>query len=146
LDIDTMSDSELADAAASAQAELERRQKLADAARRTDAMLLDYLVAEGRENGAAWQAPVGIIGAYPRGWRVEHAGAHYDATQLGVTTEPPGDGWEPATGPLVPFWQPGPFQAGDLARDAGRVWRALADVHGSRPSEYPGGWELVEAE
>lgn len=145
-DVTQMSDTQLAQTATDAQAELARRATLRDHERTTDDMALAYLEAAGRENGAAWEPPTGFIGAYPRGWRVTHGGGTFEATAPGVVTTPPGDGWDqvaPDT-PLIPFWEPGTYAKGTQVRDAGQVWRALADgADGSRPSEFPGGWSPV---
>lgn len=144
-DVTAMTDEELAAKAASIEAERARRAIVTDAERRTDQMCLDYLIASGRENGGAFEQPVGLIGAYPRGWRVQHEGKTFEASAPGVTAAPPGDGWteiDPDS-PLVDFWQPGPYEAGAQVRDAGRTWTATSDVDGPRPSDYPGGWDLT---
>lgn len=146
-DYTTMPDDELAQTVADGTAELERRTRIRDADRTTDDMALSYLRAEGRENGGPWEAPHGFIGAYPRGWRVEHDGDLFEARCPGVTTTPPSDGWVPVDPgeELIPFWEPGEYERDALVRDVGRVWRALADhTDGPRPSEFPGGWALAD--
>lgn len=147
-DYTTMPDAELAETATEAQAEIDRRVRLRGAEQATDDMALAYLEAAGRENGAAWEAPLGFIGAYPRGWRVTLDGRAFEATAPGITTPPPDeDGWTevPADSPIIPFWDPGTYDQGALVRDAGQVWRALADgTDGPRPSEFPGGWSIAD--
>lgn len=141
-----MDDEKLVQTVQAGSAELDRRARVREAERTTDDMALAYLQAQGRENGAAWEAPLGFIGAYPRGWRVTHNGNAYEATAPGVTTTPPGDGWTETDrdAPVIPFWDPGAYNQNDLVRDTGQVWRALADgTDGPRPSEFPGGWALV---
>lgn len=142
-DIETMTDEELTALRDESEAELEQRRTVRDAERRTDDMAIAYLRAEGRENGGPYQPPTGFIGAYPRGWRVIHEGEQYDATAPGVVTAPPGGGWKPAEGDLVPFWEPGAYEKGSRVRDAGRIWTARQDVEGQRPSDYPAGWDLT---
>lgn len=146
-DYTTMPDDQLAETVQAGTAELERRRTVRDAETRTDSMCLDYLQAVGRENGGPWEPPTGFLGAYPRGWRVTHDDHTYEATAPGTTSPPPSDDWtevDPDT-PLVPFWEPGTYDQDDHVRDAGKVWRALADgADGPRPSEFPGGWSLVE--
>ncbi|MDN5686457.1 MAG: hypothetical protein L0G94_07200 [Brachybacterium sp.] len=145
-DVTDMTDEELAEKAEKIQTERHRRSVVTDAEKRTDAMCLEYLQASGRENGGPFEAPTGFIGAYPRGWRVTQDGRAFEALVPGVTTAPPGECWtevDPAS-PLTPFWQPGEHSKGDQVRDAGVVWRALADTtDGPRPSEYPGGWTIA---
>lgn len=144
MDVTEMDDTALAETQLAVQAEIERRAIVTDAQRRTDDMCLAYLTASGRVNGAAWEQPTGFIGAYPTGWRVEHNGETYEATVPGATGIPgQSDDWEPAPGDLIPFWEAGEYAAGDLVRDAGRVWEALADTDGARPSEMPAAWKVV---
>lgn len=141
-DYTTMPDEQLAQTVAEGTAELGRRATVRDAERRIDTMCLEYLQAAGRQNGGVYEAPVGLIGAYPRGWRVNVNEGVFEATAPGVTTAPPGDGWvqvDPDS-VLIPFWEPRMYSSGDQVRDAGQVWTATSDVDGARPSEYPGGW------
>lgn len=145
-DVTGMTDEQLAEQALVIETERARRAVITDAEIRTDGLCLEYLRASGRENGAAWEAPVGFLGAYPRGWRVTHDGGIYEATAPGTVTAPPSDDWDevdPDT-PLIGFWEPRPYSKGDQARDAGQVWTATSDVDGARPSAYPGGWSLTD--
>lgn len=142
-DYTTMPDDELAEKAARIDAERARRATVTDAERRTDDACLAYLQADGREVGDEYVKPTGMVGAYPRGWRVTHDGGTYEAAVPGATTTPPSDDWNPVDPdtPLTPFWGEGTYDKDEEVRDAGRVWRALADdTDGPRPSEYPGGW------
>lgn len=137
-----MTDEELAEQAQRIDAERTRRAVVTDAEQRTDTMCLEYLRASGRENGGPFEPPMGFIGAYPRGWRVTHDGGTYEASAPGTATAPPGDGWaevEPDA-PLIDFWEARAYDAGEQARDAGRIWTARTAVDGARPSEFPGGW------
>lgn len=147
-DVTQMSDTELAKTATGAQAEIDRRARVREAERTTDDMALSYLQAAGREQGDPFEPPTGFIGAYPRGWRVHHDGRAFEATAPGITTPPPDeDCWTevPADSPIIPFWDPGTYDQDARARDAGQVWRALADgTDGPRPSEFPGGWSVVD--
>lgn len=106
-------------------------------------MCLDYLRASGRENGGAWEAPTGFLGAYPRGWRVTHEGGVFEATAPGTVTAPPGNGWTEVDpdAELIDFWEDRAYDEGEQARDAGLIWTATSAVQGARPSEYPGGWQ-----
>lgn len=142
LDMTTMPDAELAALAATATAEQARRQALAGAARRVDDMCLEHLRAEGRVNGAEWQPPAGFVGAYPQGWRVTHDGGTFEAAAPGAVTAPPSSDWDPVDPdtPLIDFWEPRHYGAGEQARDAGLVFTAASAVEGQRPFEYPGGW------
>lgn len=138
-------DEQLAETVAAATAEVARRQVITGAQQRTDDMCLEYLRATGRENGGPWEAPLGFLGAYPTGWRVTHDDGTFEAAAPGVVTTPPGDGWvevDPGT-VLVDFWEARAYDAGEQARDAGRVWTATSAVDGQRPSEYPGGWSAA---
>lgn len=147
-DVTQMPDDQLAQTVQAGTAEIARRARLREAERTTDDMALSYLQAQGREPGAPYEAPTGFIGAYPRGWRVTHEGRAFEAVAPGVTTPPPDTGcWieVPADSPIIPFWDPGTYDKGATVRDAGQVWRALADdTDGPRPSEFPGGWSLVD--
>lgn len=145
-DVSKMTDEELAERAQSLEKERARRAVITDAEQRTDAMCLEYLQASGRENGGPWEAPLGFLGAYPRGWRVSHHGGAFEATAPGVTSAPPGGDWAEvgADAPLVDFWEDREYETGEQARDAGRVWAATSTVQGARPSEYPGGWRLAD--
>ena len=144
-DVTQMTDAELADQAQRIETERARRAVVTDAEQRTDQMCLEYLRAAGRENGGAFDPPMGVIGAYPRGWRVTHGGSVFEATAPGVVTAPPGEGWTEVdpVAPLVDFWAPGEYEAGALVRDAGQVWTARTTVDGPRPAEFPGGWAAV---
>lgn len=145
-DYTTMPDDQLAQTVQAGTAEMERRAIFRDAERRTDELCLDYLRAAGRENGGRYEPPTGFIGAYPRGWRVNTSEGVFDATAPGVTTAPPGEGWvkiDPDS-PLIPFWEPRPYEKGDQVRDAGQIWTATSRVDGARPSEYPGGWQAAD--
>lgn len=147
-DVTQMPDDQLAQTVQAGTAEIARRARLREAERTTDDMALSYLQALGRDQGAPYEAPTGFIGAYPRGWRVTHEGRAFEAAAPGVTTPPPDTGcWTevPADSPIIPFWDPGTYDKDTLVRDAGQVWRALADdTDGPRPSEFPGGWSLVD--
>ena len=145
-DVSTMTDEELAEREAAIAAERARRATVTDAERRTDDTCLAYLRADGRVNGEAFVKPVGMVGAYPRGWRVTFDGACFEAVVPGATTAPPSDAWieVPSSEELIDFWEPGEYSRDALVRDAGQVWRALADhTDGPRPSEFPGGWVLT---
>lgn len=147
-EVTAMPDDQLAQTVQAGTAELARRATLREAERTTDDMALSYLQAAGRVQGDPFEAPTGFIGAYPRGWRVTHDGKAFEATAPGVTTAPPGDGcWaevDPASD-IIPFWDPGAYDQDALVRDAGQVWRALADgTDGPRPSEFPGGWSVTD--
>lgn len=145
-DYTTMPDEELAEKAAKIDAERARRAVVTDAERRTDDLCLDYLRAAGRTNGGLFEVPVGFIGAYPRGWRVNTSDGVFEAAAPGITTAPPGDDWvqvDPDE-PLIDFWEDRAYAKGEQARDAGRIWTAASDVHGARPSEFPGGWQPAD--
>lgn len=144
-DVTGMTDEQLAEQAQKIDQERARRAVITDAEQRTDSMCLDYLRASGRENGGAWEAPTGFLGAYPRGWRVQHDGDTFEATAPGTVTAPPGDGWTEVDpdAELIDFWEDRAYDEGEQARDAGRIWTATSDVQGARPSEYPGGWQPV---
>lgn len=141
-DVTAMTDEQLAEQAQRIEAERMRRAVLTDAEQRTDAMCLEYLRASGRENGGPWEAPLGFLGAYPRGWRVTHDGRTYESVDPGTVAAPPGDGWTavPAGAELIDFWEDREYEAGEQVRDAGRIWTATTTAHGARPSEFPGGW------
>lgn len=141
-DVTGMTDEQLAEQAQKIDQERARRAVITDAEQRTDQMCLEYLRASGRENGAAWEPPVGFLGAYPRGWRVTHDGGVYEATSPGTVTAPPGDDWTEVDpdAELIDFWEDRAYDEGEQARDAGRIWTATSAVQGARPSEYPGGW------
>lgn len=144
MDVREMEDAQLAETQQAVQAEIERRAIVTDAQRRTDDMCLAYLMAAGRVNGAAYEPPVGFIGAYPTGWRVTHDGDEYDATVPGATGVPGAStDWAPATGELIPFWESGEYEAGATVRDAGRIWEALTVTDGARPSEMPAAWKAI---
>jgi hypothetical protein len=145
----TITDKTTSDLTAEADAiaeELARRRSREDAAQATDQMCLDYFHAAGRSQGEEWVEPMGVVGAYPRGWVVTHDGQQWAAVMPGIICPPSAGshGWVHHEGEIIPFWQPGPYEKGSRVRDAGRVWVALSDVDGQRPSEYPGGWELTD--
>lgn len=146
-DVTSMPDQQLAQTVQAGTVELARRATVRDAERTTDDMALAYLQAQGRVNGGPFETPHGFVGAYPRGWRVAHDGALYEALLPGVTTAPPSDAWTevPAGEDLIPFWEPGEYDRDALVRDVGKVWRALNDhTDGPRPSEFPGGWSVLD--
>lgn len=143
MSITDLTDEELAAEAERIETELARRALIADAENRTDETCLTYLQAAGRVQGDAWAAPVGIVGAYPRGWQVTHDGAAYRAAQPGTVTAPP-TGWGRVDADPIPYWTPGEYPAGAVVQDKGHTWIARDTVDGPRPSEYPAGWDLTD--
>lgn len=138
---DDLTIEDLAEQRAALDAELSRRTTLTQQEARIDQMCLAYLLAEGREQGDDWIEPMGVLGAYPRGWQTSHDGAAWRAVVPGATQAPGGDQWQETTEEPVPYWEPGDYTQGDLVQDAGRTWRALSDLtDGPRPSSFPGGW------
>lgn len=140
-----MTDEQIAQQIQDGQLELERRRVVREQEQMLDDMCLAWLEADGRQQGDAFQAPVGLMGAYPRGWQVTRGGKAYEAAVPGALLAPPSQHWAEATEEPIPFWSSGRWEKDARARDAGQVWRAL-DTHedGPRPSMFPGGWVLAD--
>lgn len=127
-----------------AEAELRRRAILEQQEQRLDDMCLEWLDATGARQGDDWVQPTGLLGAYPRGWQVEHDGRSWRSTVPGAVLPPGAGQWEETSEEPVPYWVPGDYTQGSLAQAAGRVWEAITDIDdGPSPSTFPGGWRPV---
>ena len=135
--------------------EIERRQTLASAPERADAIAREYGDAIGREDGGEWVQPQGAHDAYPSGSSVLHNGKVWESLIPANVWEPGVSGWrevaepDPETGePGVPEWVAptgghDAYQTGDRVTFEGQVYESVINGNVWSPRDYPAGWKTV---
>ncbi|MEE6280137.1 carbohydrate-binding protein [Georgenia sp. MJ170] len=132
--------------------EVDRRELLDNAPAEMDTLTRAVLAAEGQASGGPWTQPAGGHDAYPRGWRVEHAGRCWESLTPANVWEPGTSGWREVTDDgAVPEWvQPtgahDAYNTGDRVTYEGRLWESLIDGNAWNPVAHPAGWRLIENE
>ena len=130
-------------------AELSRRETLANAGRAMDDIARSVLAASGQEDGDQWVQPTGATNAYPEGWTVEHDGKQWVSLTPANVWIPGQSGWrEVVAEGAAPEWVAptgahDAYQTGDHIMFEGDEYVSLIDGNTWSPTAYPAGWELV---
>lgn len=133
-------------------AEVKRRQVIAEAAEKAARLAREYQDAIGRRPGDEWIQPTGAHDAYPAGIVVTHAGKSWVSLAPANVWEPGASGWREQvtkspeeSEPEIPEWvQPtgahDAYQVGDQVAFEGKVYASLISSNVWSPAAYPQGW------
>ena len=151
MDIADASDAELRQLKRMIDAELSRRETLANAGRAMDDIARSVLAARGQVDGDEWVQPTDATNAYPKDWTVTHDGKTWVSLTPANVWEPGVSGWrEVAEEGATPEWvQPtgahDAYQTGDTVTFEGQEYVSLIDGNTWSPTAYPQGWEKINA-
>ena len=133
-------------------AEQSRRQTLATAGKQMDAIARDVLAAQGITDGDEWVQPTDATNAYPKDWTVTHDGKTWVSLTPANVWQPGVSGWreiveEGDTPPeyVQPTGGHDVYNAGDLVTFEGAVYKCVIDNCVWSPTDYPQGWEKIDA-
>ena len=132
-------------------AEQSRRQTLATAGKQMDAIARDVLAAQGITDGGEWVQPTDATNAYPKDWTVQHDGKTWISLTPANVWQPGISGWrEIVEDGGTPEWvQPtgahDAYQTGDTVTFEGQEYVSLIDGNTWSPTDYPQGWEKINA-
>lgn len=158
IDLDSLTDEELAGLIEDAKALLAKRQSRA-AVDRQVADVLRNARAEGvtdtPDEGADWEQPGGAHDAYLRGDIVEHENKFWASTIDYNVWEPGVSGWREQPGedddgnPVIPEYLPptgahDTYATGDRVAFEGDIYEAVQDGVAWSPSEHPPAWRKVD--
>ena len=152
-DYEGWSDEDVAAEAAKANAEDQRRKRLARAKQTAKAANLEWAAAAGRKDGDKWEQPTGAHDAYPEGAEVVHDGTTWASLIDANVWEPGVSGWREVPGededgePTVPAWvQPtgahDAYNEGDQVTHDGQTWTSDLDGNVWEPGVH--GWTALE--
>ena len=159
MDYTVMTEEEIYEIIDAAKAELVRRQ---------NESLIESQVAEvyatARQNGviptpeaeADWKQPTGAHDAYMAGDTVTHEGKTWISTVTPNTWEPGVSGWREKAGTdedgnevpadwIQPTGTHDAYHTGDRVTFEGEVWESVIDNNTWSPTDYPQGWERIDA-
>lgn len=131
--------------------ELSRRETLANAGRAMDDIARSVLAAQGQVEGDEWVQPTDATNAYPKGWTVLHGGKEWVSLTPANVWEPGVSGWrEVVEEGAVPEWVAptgghDAYQTGDHVMFEGAEYVSLIDGNTWSPTDYPQGWEKINA-
>ena len=131
--------------------ELGRRNTLATAEKKAAELNREFLAASGVVSGDVWRQPTSAVDAYPKDWTVTHDGKQWVSLVSGNVWEPGVSAWrEVVEGGGVPEWvQPtgahDAYQTGDHVMFEGAEYVSLIDGNTCSPTDYPQGWEKINA-
>ena len=149
MDLTTLTDDEARDLLARVYAEVQRRDAIAQAPARAEALAATYAAAIGRKDGDPWAQPVGAHDAYAKGITVTHGGKTWESLTPANVWAPGVSGWrEKTTAPTVAdFVQPtgahDAYAKGARVRFDGKVYESKVDGNVYSPSAYPPNWLLI---
>lgn len=149
MDLTTLTDTEARDLLAAVYADVQRRETIAAAPARAADLAAQYAQAIGRQDGDAWQQPVGAHDAYAKGITVTHGGKTWESLTPANVWAPGVSGWrEKTTAPTVAdFVQPtgahDAYAKGARVRFDGKVYESKVDGNAYSPSDYPPNWLLI---
>lgn len=132
-------------------AEQNRRETLANAGRAMDDIARSVLAAQGQADGGVWVQPTDATNAYPKGWTVTHGGKTWVSLTPANVWQPGVSGWreivEDGGAPewVAPTGTHDAYQAGDHVMFEGAEYVSLIDANTWSPTDYPQGWEAVNA-
>ena len=151
MDIGSVSDAELRRLKRMIDGELSRRETLANAGRAMDDIARSVLAAQGITDGGEWVQPTDATNAYPKDWTVTHDGKTWVSLTPANVWEPGVSGWrEVVEEGATPEWvQPtgahDAYQTGDHDMFEGAEYVSLIDGNTWSPTDYPQGWEKINA-
>ena len=151
MDIRDASDAELRRLKTMIDTELSRRETLANAGRAMDDIARSVLAARGQVDGDEWVQPTDATNAYPKDWTVTHDGKTWVSLTPANVFEPGVSGWrEVVEEGATPEWvQPtgahDAYQTGDHVMFEGAEYKSLIDGNTWSPTDYPQGWEKINA-
>lgn len=157
MELEDMTNDELADLIEEAQRTLARRQSIAALDQQIGVLLRDAReggVVDPAPEGAAWAAPSGAHDAYLKGDVVIHDGKRWSSLMDYNVWAPGASGWREVPGDdedgnaAVPeYVQPtgthDAYQTGDRVTFDGAVWESVIDNNTWSPVDYPQGWREV---
>ena len=132
-------------------AELHRRETLANAEKRAADLNAEFLAAAGVTDGDVWRQPTSAVDAYPKDWTVQHDGKTWVSLIAANVWEPGVSAWrEVVEEGGAPEWvQPtgahDAYQTGDTVTFEGAEYKSLIDGNTWSPADYPQGWEKLNA-
>ena len=151
MDIGSVSDAELRRLKRMIDGELSRRETLATAEKRAADLNAEFLAAAGVTDGDEWRQPTSAVDAYPKDWTVTHGGKTWVSLTPANVWEPGVSGWrEVVEEGATPEWvQPtgahDAYQTGDHVMFEGAEYVSLIDGNTWSPTDYPQGWEKINA-
>lgn len=149
INLNTLTDDEVATLNQLVGAEIARRQRVARAETDAAAITATYLADTGKSSGAAWQQPTGAHNAYPAGWQVTHNGKTWESLVAANVWTPGVANWrEVTTGTTPPAWvQPvgaqDAYPKGAKVTYQGSTYESLIDGNVWSPTAYPAGWKKL---
>ena len=150
MDIADASDAELRQLKRMIDTELSRRETLATAEKKAAELNAEFLAAAGVTDGDVWRQPTSAVDAYPSGWTVQHDGKQWVSLVAANVWEPPTAWREVVEDGGVPEWvaptgQHDAYNTGDQVAFEGDVYVSLIDGNVWSPSDWPQGWEKINA-
>ena len=152
MDIGSVSDAELRQLKRMIDWELSRRETLANAGRAMDDIARSVLAAQGITDGDEWVQPTDATNAYPKDWTVTHDGKTWVSLTPANVWQPGVSGWreivdESAGAPewVQPTGAHDAYQKGDTVTFEGQEYVSLIDGNTWSPTDYPQGWEKINA-
>ena len=150
MDIRDASDAELRQLKRMIDSELSRRETLATAEKRAADLNAEFLAAAGVTDGDVWRQPTSAVDAYPKDWTVQHDGKQWVSLVAANVWEPPTAWREVVEDGGVPEWvaptgQHDAYNTGDQVAFEGDVYVSLIDGNVWSPSDWPQGWEKINA-
>lgn len=145
MNIQTLSDTELADLLDRCRDEYQRRQTITSALRDAPELAVAYLESVGRSMGEPYQPPTSYLDAYPKDWEVLHDNKLWVALRDGATGIPgESPDWQQVAteGEILPWEQRyagNEYRAGDKVVHNGHVWEAER-VTAHEPGVPHSGW------
>lgn len=147
MDIADASDAELRQLKNMIDAELARRETLANAGRAMDDIARSVLAAQGQVVGGEWVQPTDATNAYPKDWTVTFDGKTWVSLIPANVWEPGVSGWREVVAEggapdwVQPTGQHDAYQTGGHVMFEGDVYKSLIDNNTWSPTAYPQGWE-----
>ena len=133
-------------------AEQARRETLATAEKRAADLNAEFLAAAGVTDGDVWRQPTSAVDAYPKDWTVQHDGKTWVSLIAANVWEPGLSGWREVVdeNDAAPEWvQPtgehDAYQTGDTVTFEGQEYVSTIDGNVWSPTDYPQGWEKINA-
>lgn len=149
-DLTTLTDGELEEFRSAIVAEQTRRFTIEHVPDQMDKLVRDMLAASGVEPGSEWVQPTDATNAYPKDWTVTHDGKTWVSLTPANVWEPPTSWREVVEEGETPEWvQPtgatDAYNKGDRVMFEGAEYVSLIDGNTWSPTDYPQGWEKLNA-